>query len=743
MKIKLYILLNVILLLLTACGSKHKEPVTTDATINYGVEFLDSGLTDCHFIAGCAGFTDGQVYLAVTRQDDEHFSQHYLYSVSKNSTPNLILAADDFLAGAEGFAYIENIQAGADDSIWVTLSVSPSSLYGNYLWHVDRNGVELDRIRLNPQELSIKQIDGVLVDDNNWLYIISGPSVVVLDREQHHQFTLDTKGNTVPRPVRLSNGQAGFLISLDDTSAEVRTIDREAQDWGETYTLPGGCKAIYPGSGEYLFFSTVDQTLGGWNVGKGSLIQLVRWLDIGINTSTLLGFSVDTDGQIMAAVSPNNSVQMAILTPDSESPEKTVLTLASTRDMYYLREYVSQFNQTNTTCRIEYKPYYTQTGDYFSLDEYQQGVTRLLTEIGAGRIPDLLCVDDLPVLRFGAIGMLEDLWPYIENDPELGREAVMEHVLECAQQDGKLYTIFDSFIINTVVGSRAVVGDRTNWTLNDLRAALATMPDGCAIFSPNSTKLETLKNIIYADLENYVDWERGACSFDSSGFREILSFCNEMETEEGAMFEWYTLVPEGREMLLEYALRNFIRIQEHQAIFGGEISYVGYPRSDGECGSSFEVMNPIVMTTACKNKEGAWSFLRQFLLPQELPTDTYGNVDVSNAIFPVNRESSETLLEASMKPAYSDDGEELPPTGIGLWDNKVPVFEVIFSPMPQTQCDQIMELYNAVSAIYTTDNALWEIISEQAQPYFAGDKSVDEAARLIQSRAELYVNERK
>ena len=253
MKIKLYILLNVILLLLTACGSKHKEPVTTDATINYGVEFLDSGLTDCHFIAGCAGFTDGQVYLAVTRQDDEHFSQHYLYSVSKNSTPNLILAADDFLAGAEGFAYIENIQAGADDSIWVTLSVSPSSLYGNYLWHVDRNGVELDRIRLNPQELSIKQIDGVLVDDNNWLYIISGPSVVVLDREQHHQFTLDTKGNTVPRPVRLSNGQAGFLISLDDTSAEVRTIDREAQDWGETYTLPGGCKAIYPGSGEYLY----------------------------------------------------------------------------------------------------------------------------------------------------------------------------------------------------------------------------------------------------------------------------------------------------------------------------------------------------------------------------------------------------------------------------------------------------------------------------------------------------------
>ena len=116
---------------------------------------------------------------------------------------------------------------------------------------------------------------------------------------------------------------------------------------------------------------------------------------------------------------------------------------------------------------------------------------------------------------------------------KLGREAVMEHVLECAQQDGKLYMVFDTFVMNSVVGSKAVVGDRISWTLNDLRAALATMPEGCAIFSPYSTKLETLRNIIYADLGSYVDWENGACSFDSEEFKDVLSFCNEMEAEQG------------------------------------------------------------------------------------------------------------------------------------------------------------------------------------------------------------------
>lgn len=196
-------------------------------------------------------------------------------------------------------------------------------------------------------------------------------------------------------------------------------------------------------------------------------------------------------------------------------------------------------------------------------------------------------------------------------------------------------------------------------------------------------------------------------------------------------------------MLLDDGLRNFIRIQEHEAIFGGEISYVGYPRSDGECGSSFSVINPIAMTTACKDKEGAWSFLRQFLLPQELPRDTFGDIYASNAAFPVNRESFEVLLEESMKLNTSTDEEDRPPQGTGAMAGSEVVFDLTYTPTTQAQYDQIMELYNAISTIYTEDDSLWEVISEQVQPYFAGDKSVDETARLLQSRAEIYVNERK
>ena len=735
MKVKLYLLLIMMLLMITSCGSKPKEPVIEPTTINYGMEFFDPGIVCDGVVAGCAGDTDGQMFVAVSEMDKEYLPHHYLYSVSSDGLPRLILAADDFLVNsAEGVAQIKNLQTGANGSVWLSIYCLASQYSGDYLWHVDQDGVELDRFKLN------QQADGMLVDDNKWTYVVSGSSVSVLNQGQQFQFKLEAEGTL--KPVRLSNGQAGFLVTRDDINAEVRIVDTVAEDWGEIYVLPKECVAVYPGIGEYLFFSTANQVLIGWNVERNSLVELVSWLETGINTSTLLGFSINADGQILAAVNETNSTLLAMMTPGADIPEKTVLTLASVSDKSYLRECVSKFNRTSNTCRIVYKPYYTQTVD-FSPGGYQQGMTRLLTELSAGKLPDILYVDSLPVLQFGGMGMLEDLWPYIENDPELGRTAVMEHVLECAEQNDELYMIFNTFGINTVVGSKDVVGDRTSWTLDDLRVALATMPEGCAIFSPYSTKLETLKNILYADLGSYVEWESGACSFDGEEFKDILSFCNEMEAEQGGWAQWYTLVPEGKEMLLDNVLRNFIRIQEHEAIFGGEISYVGYPRSDGECGSSFNVDNPIAMTTSCKDKEGAWSFLRQFLLPQELPRDTLGDIFVSNAAFPVNRKSFETLLDESMKLNSSNGEEDRPPKGTVFDGSEGTLFDLTYTPTTQAQYDQIMELYNAVTTVYTEDNALWEIISEQVQPYFAGDKSVDEAARLIQSRAELYVNERK
>ena len=62
----------------------------------------------------------------------------------------------------------------------------------------------------------------------------------------------------------------------------------------------------------------------------------------------------------------------------------------------------------------------------------------------------------------------------------------------------------------------------------------------------------------------------------------------------------------------------------------------------------------------------------------------------------------------------------------------------------QPQMDNFWKLYNAIDHVYTEDVwDLYQIIREPADAYFAGDKSVDEAAALIQSKASIYMGEKQ
>ena len=86
-------------------------------------------------------------------------------------------------------------------------------------------------------------------------------------------------------------------------------------------------------------------------------------------------------------------------------------------------------------------------------------------------------------------GYLEDLWPWIDGDQELGgREALMEHALECVSVDGKLYKVSPAFTIVTLAARSDLVGRRTGWTLEELLDCWRQMPEAAG--SPNPIMTE-------------------------------------------------------------------------------------------------------------------------------------------------------------------------------------------------------------------------------------------------------------
>ena len=66
---------------------------------------------------------------------------------------------------------------------------------------------------------------------------------------------------------------------------------------------------------------------------------------------------------------------------------------------------------------------------------------------------------------------------------------------------------------------------------------------------------------------------------------------------------------------------------------------------------------------------------------------------------------------------------------------------VEIDPPSAERMEHYKELVLNSHGLVQFDTKMLMIIQEETTPYFAGDKTVDEVARIIQSRAEMYVKE--
>ena len=84
---------------------------------------------------------------------------------------------------------------------------------------------------------------------------------------------------------------------------------------------------------------------------------------------------------------------------------------------------------------------------------------------------------------------------------------------------------------------------------------------------------------------------------------------------------------------------------------------------------------------------------------------------------------------------------EFSPDGIGAGrPGDIVLMAYLFAPT-EAQMDRFWRLYESTQQITGRNDALLDIVMEQADVYFAGDKSLEETAKLIQNRAHLYVSE--
>lgn len=604
---------------------------------------------------------------------------------------------------------------------------------------------ELARIDVS-QAAGEKSVSSSLVDQAGRIYLASGSSVIVADGKGGTLFTCKGQEDVL-RLVPLADGAVGALTANIDGGRTIVPIDLEAKNWGAPRPLTGSASKIYAGNHTYEFLYTSGDSLYGWPKGEAAPKKVLSWSAAGIDCAQVfsLAFLPDERG---AALLWDDSAwpaasSIALLTPTDEDAlaERKVLTLATMGMSSGTRAMVMNFNRGSKEYFIEIQDY----SEFNTPDDASAGLTKLNTEILTGRMPDLLDVSDaLPLRQYAAKGYLEDLWPYIESDAELGREGVMERALQSAEIDGKLYQVFSQFNLDTVAGASAAVGDKAGWSLTELKAAMEKMDPECCILDPKETRDSIFRGLFARNLDRFVDWDAGTARFDTPEFREILEFCASFPAQPGAAddgLDAMTRAAEGRQLLLRGGVHSLTSVKINRELFGGNVTFVGYPDGQG-IAARFAAEGGLAMSSACTDKEGAWSFLRKALLPtgQEFFSDG----------FPINRTDFDNAAAKSMEVKYAKDEN-----GEVMTDEKgEPVIEgqgygflggrwIPLNPITQADYDQVMELYNTAGSLLRQDENIQEIVLDCIGGYFAGDRTAEDTIGAIQNRVALYLNEQK
>ncbi|MDR2589646.1 MAG: hypothetical protein LBC71_01475 [Oscillospiraceae bacterium] len=557
---------------------------------------------------------------------------------------------------------------------------------------------------------------------------------------------------------RLSDGRVACITHYPNDDGismlalrEISVPEDEDNETERDTTIVGGMiiegfnQDAFSSSGDFEAFISNDFSLFGIETESYEVVKLLDWLDINIdvNNGGVESIIKLPDERIICNVRLPMSTRLYVLTktPKSEIPEKITLTLAAygMNNQAELRSMVAKFNSENDTYFIEVVDYM----DYNIGPDDFAGLIRLNTEIVSGKIPDIISLVGMPYNTFAGIGLLEDLYPFIDNDPVYNRSDFMEGVFRAAEIDGKLYQVFPTFSISTILGSPSVLGSGMGWNLDDLRAVLdanpsAIMPFGFGYFT---TKTQFLRSMIQHNIDEFINWRNGTANFDTDSFIEMLKFVNnnfpleyeDIDLKALGIEPWEThpsyLVPRGFQIIEVMWFSDFGNYQYRKEFFGEELVFKGFPNDKRSGGSSISFSKGLAITTASEHKDVAWLLLR----------------DLLDEDFQIKYQSNHTSHSFSTnKTRFNNVAAEWMDENSSVLNNPF-TGEPLYAPLTQADVDLLLELINTLHSTINNsplDWAFWDIISESAVDYFNGIRSAEDVARIIQSRMVIYVSER-
>lgn len=527
--------------------------------------------------------------------------------------------------------------------------------------------------------------------------------------------------NTTGRIMGMSATDGNVAVKYSNADGDyLRLINSSLKDWGKSVTLDRQLSLVQ-GTDLGLFLQNEIGVLA-LDIETGELTEVFNWVYCGLHGWNLL--VPLQDGSFLAqrgSIYMGEETSLERIKPVEIDSPPVVLRLASDNGSSF-QKMLSDFNRERDDVKIElldYSVYRTGISSDGVVGLNYSGLVRLIADLTAGKSIDIIDLSSISVEKYVKSGKLEDLNPYIETDPELNREDFFENILSAMEIDGGLYEITPRVSILSMLADPELAGSEPGWTIDEMRACVAAgadRPGGPLPFINTSHFI--LDTFLQFYMEDLIDWTAGTVDFNAEEFLFALELAELYPMEHD-----YENLPEDEEVMRGY-LASFYSVSAPYDTIDVRESFTavkGLPIDEGVGNAAIGTVS-IGLMSASANKDLAWEFVRRFLLPDG-PEFGFGSIG-----FSINKERFQHDLETGSGRIYSREEMDL--------------YGLTYMGGEESELgDWSRELLLSVSRVARKDASIQSIVQEETTAYFAGDKTLDETIRNIESRIRLYIAE--
>lgn len=669
--------------------------------------------------------------------------------------------------------YSQAMSIGADGSV--------NMIYNNYSWNEEtqtssntytlvkidaatgevKSQLDLsDKFSEAGLDLENTYIGDMQCADNGDIYITSDATFLVFDADMNYKtkFTLDSgyinsisiDGDKV-YVMYYGDGQ-GLCVVENGTKTDIKGTNLTSA-LSNMYEMLG----FYNGQ---LYYRT-QGNISKYDPNTDTVTEEMNFINSDVSQNQINTTKLLPDGRILLTTYDYSSdsnqltIQLMHKVPDDEIQEEVIVTLGSMYSNYNIVNAIIKFNKQGTGVRVSlvtYDKYNNEDNDYTG------AVTQFNNDIITGNIPDIILLDSsLPVESYFQKGIFADLNQFVD-DPEVGinRSDYLTNLFDACTVDGKLCSMIMSFSLRTLAAKSKYVGTESGWTFEDMMKAIQNMPEGMKAFF-DASRSDIINNFLGNSMDSFINWETGETKFDSQEFVDFIKFlatCDEKgywEAYYDSMGDNYVYDEEKeQEMNQQYELRFFNDlalfdfdyissftdlIYERNTFASKDITLIGYPTDSGN-GAIIQPNIELAISQASQVKKAAWEVLKYFLNDDGVSKRSY--------YFSSNISHLESLAAKAQDNFYyynRDDNDYQWYKDQGYSDDYIEYLKNSNQPFEQEVVDITMNLIKNATQVSRSDSDLLEIINEELSGFFGGTKTAEETAKVIASRAKIYVSE--